>query len=65
MIIYVHKVRSSPENGWGQSAGMQIDILGRFSDKEKAIEHKAARDANKDAGHCDVGNSWIEEEIVQ
>ena len=65
MIIYVHKVRQNPENGWGQSMGIREEILARFQDKQAAIEHKEKRDASKDAVYCDVGNSWIDEEMVQ
>lgn len=68
--IYAHKVRSRPMDGWGRSHEMEIDTLGLFSTKEKAEKAKERRDAfkrDKSKGYhfCDVGESWIEEEIVQ
>ncbi len=65
MIIFVHKVRCNPQDGWGRSQGIQIDVLGRYADKEKALAHKKERDGDKDSRYCDVGQSWIEEELVE
>ncbi len=64
MIIYVHKVKANPIDGWGQSLGIRTEILGRYKDKQKAMEEKNKRDKSKDACYCDVGESWIEEESV-
>lgn len=65
MIIYVHKVISSCEDGWGRSNGFETQILGTFSTKEKAFEHKNKRDSNINIKYHDVGNSWIEEVKVK
>lgn len=65
MIIYVHKVRCNPEDGWGRSMGMMTDVLGRYSTKEKAVEAKNLRDSTKECIYHDVGRSWIEEEEVK
>ncbi len=61
MKIFVHKVRTNPIDGWGQSIGIQEEILGYYPTKEKAIESKEKRDLSLENCHCDIGNSWIEE----
>lgn len=65
MIIYVHKVRMNQIDGWGRSTGIHIEILGRYKDKQKALEEKNKRDNSKEATYCDVGESWVEEERVE
>jgi hypothetical protein len=65
MKIYVHKVRMNPIDGWGKDMGMRIEILGRYADKEKAVIAKNERDKSKDSTYCDIGNSWIEEELIE
>lgn len=65
MIVYVHKVRSSIEDGWGVNLGMQIETLGMFQNREDALKHKEKRDLNRDARHHDIGPSWIEEVEVK
>jgi len=64
MIIYVHKVRMNPIDGWGNSMGLITEILGRYSSNEKALDIKEKRDKSTDACFCDVGKSWIDEEVV-
>jgi hypothetical protein len=64
MIIYVHKVRCNPEDGWGRSLGIQVNILGRYNTREKALDAKLKRDSNKDLTSHDISESWIEEEDV-
>ncbi len=65
MKIYVHKVRMNPIDGWGNSTGIRIEVLGRYSTKEKAVEVKIKRDQYPDALSYDIGKSWIEEEEVE
>lgn len=65
MKIYVHKVRMNPIDGWGNSTGIRIEILGRYSNLEKAKLEKQKRDASPDHLHCDCGKSWIDEEYVE
>jgi hypothetical protein len=64
-VIYTHKVRMNPEDGFGRSIGMHIEVLGRYKDKNKALEEKAKRDDSKYHVYFDVGPSWIEKEIVE
>jgi hypothetical protein len=65
MLIYVHKVRMNPMDGWGASTGIKVEILGRYKEKEKALEAKNKRDGDNNHTFCDVGNSWVEEEVVE
>jgi len=65
MKIYIHKVKMNHIDGWGQSSGIMVEILGTYKDKETAIAAKSKRDLCADATCCDVGQSWIEESEIK
>ena len=67
MKIYLHKVRSNSENGFGKNSGLKENILGYFKDRQSAEEHKKERDLEKSPAYTmfDVGKSWIEEQDLK
>lgn len=64
-IIYVHKVRVNPDDGWGHSVGINLTILGLYKNRELAFEAKKCRDQQDKHTYFDVGKSWIEEMKVK
>jgi hypothetical protein len=65
MNIFIHKVQMNPIDGWGRSTGMTTEILGIYHDRETTLREKNKRDSNKDYTCCDIGESWIEEILVE
>lgn len=64
MKIYIHKVRMNLENGWGQSLGMTVQVLGHYKDMQSAIAAKEKRDQDRNEKSHDCSKSWIDEEIL-
>lgn len=65
MKVYIHKVLTSSQDGWGRCNGQNVEILGIFQEKKNALHDKNKRDKIPGATHCDMGKSWIEEYILK
>jgi hypothetical protein len=71
--VFVHKVKSNPIDGWGKETGAREERIGTYSSRADAEAAKQWRDAcinqfgthEPALRHCDVGESWIEEEQVR